>query len=156
MPEKLPFGYWDVDDSTNDANIEAVLYHIEHYTDIPTEAINALRRAFSERDARIADLVRRQDEQSTPGRDVVSVKMPAARRRAYIRDVSLVEYTRVCRHCGRSEVITVYPTAKPTVCERVDCKEAEKVRIRQLSTERQRRHRNSKKTAGKSFDVTFS
>ena len=143
MAEKLPYGYWDIDgDSTDDSNIEAILYHIEHYTDIPTEAMRVLRRALAERDARIADLLRVQDEQAAPGgANVQRVKMPATKRRAYSRDVQLIDYTRVCRHCGRSEIVTVYPTAKPTICERSECQQAEKERLKQLNAERQKRYR---------------
>jgi len=145
MPEKLPLGYWDFDeDSTNDANVAAILDAIQRYTDLPTQGVAILRRALAERDARIADLTRRQEAQAAgPGSDKRRVEMPAAERRAYSRDVPLVEYTRVCRHCGRSEVIIVYPTAKPTVCDRGECQRAEEERIKNLNRDRQRRWRES-------------
>jgi hypothetical protein len=145
MTAKPPGGYWDIDESTSAENIEAILHHFANYTNAPIEAVNALRRALAERDAHIANIERRQSGQpapSAPDNDQVrAVDMPAAQRAAYTRIVQLVEFNRVCRHCGRSEVVAVYPTAKPTLCDRPECIEAERQRGKRINAERQRRFR---------------
>jgi hypothetical protein len=149
MAKQPPEGFWNVSDSTDPENISAIINHLLQYTDAPTEAISTLQRALAERDAALADAKRRlsqDDIVSEPGTPFKRVDMKPTHRKAYTRDVALVERSYVCRHCGQTITLMAYPSAAlPSVCSSSQCQADEQQRIRQASAERQKRYRERHK-----------
>src|SRR5262245_24407730 len=132
--------YPDPPDSINQPsreNIERILAYLNQLTLVPSDALDALEGLLVRAEVAEQRAAARLIGQVKPV-TTVTVQMPASQRKAFGRQVALVERVITCRYCGRTVIINHYPGSfPPTTCS-PSCQEAVR---RQDNAARQRRFR---------------
>ncbi len=150
MPTRPPKDYWDIDNTTDPANIEAVLSHFQNYPDVPIDAVNVLRRALAELQQRAEHAERSQARSSNrqhADQPVQPVTMPA--NDTYTRAVPHKTDSFVCVECGEQIELLHYPGAfLPSVCDKPTCQANAEQRRKQANTARQKAFRARHATNG--------